>query len=93
MSTSSYQRYHTTRRRCPAPPTPGSASNGMWDNVAIRTGGHQTPAIALDFWTNVRHDIVHRGKKPTVHRHRARACLNLVAAIETEFDQVAVDLY
>ncbi len=50
-------------------------------------------AAELAKFTGMRHDIIHRGRKPDVGRGRAEWCLNLVDAIAAALNGEAVKLY
>jgi len=54
----------------------GRRGDDVWSALASR--GWSRPAEALDRWTDIRHQIVHQGKKPTVRRPQARECITLI---------------
>ena len=50
------------------------------------------PADELDRWTEVRHQIVHRGMKPRVWRPHAEKFIDLAIALVTLVDSIASDV-
>lgn len=54
----------------------------------LETRGWNKPARDLDYWTQVRHAIIHRGETPRVRRDKADTCVSLVRdiidAVDTE---------
>ncbi len=65
----------------------GAHPSSVWDEVSKGVPDAQRE---LDRWTAVRHDIVHRGKTPTVRRNDANDCLTLVGSVVVAVDAVAV---
>ena len=54
-------------------------ASAVWD--AVTASGFPDPAKDLDDWTQKRHQIIHRGERPSVHRDEAQKCVDLIAAI------------
>ena len=50
-------------------------------------------AERLDRYTKMRHDIVHRGQRPSVVRNNAQECVDMIAKIGSTVNQEAVILY
>lgn len=48
------------------------------------------PAQLLDFWTDVRHAMVHRGEDKSVWRAEAESCCDLVMVVGTHLDALAL---
>ena len=51
--------------------------------------GHQKPIDTLDKWTQIRHDIVHKGKKPKVRRPQAEDFISFVDDLVARIDTFA----
>jgi hypothetical protein len=66
----------------------GDTSATLWSNLA--SSGHRDAAKEVDKWTEVRHQIVHQGKKPSVGRQAARDFVNLVKELAKELDKLAL---
>jgi len=65
----------------------GAKAGDFWTNLA--QSGFQDAPDALDRWTNIRHEIVHQGKRPVVHRPHARDFISLAKAIVAALDAIA----
>lgn len=63
----------------------GGKPADVWS--AIGSKGSSDPQTRLDTWTDVRHQIVHQGKKPSVTRKQARRCIELLMAVAEEVDK------
>lgn len=50
--------------------------------------GHPDPQKFLDRWTDVRHQIVHQGRKPRVWRHHARDFIQFAQSLVGRVDSV-----
>lgn len=66
----------------------GGKPADVWS--ALPSKGFANPETELQRWTTCRHEIVHQGKKPTVHRPKAKECLELISAIAAQVDSIAV---
>jgi hypothetical protein len=65
----------------------GAKALGVWSALDSRSfAGAQA---SLDKWTDIRHQVVHQGKKPTVRRPDARKCLSLITEIVDVLDGLA----
>jgi hypothetical protein len=60
-----------------------------WDDMALGA----TPAQELSRFTDMRHVIVHRGKKPNIVRQTAQDCVDLVGRIGEALNAEAVKHY
>ncbi len=68
----------------------GGKPADMWSALGAR--GLSNAQFDLDRWTDLRHQIVHQGKRPSIRRKQARACLELLSAIVEEVDKACDDL-
>jgi hypothetical protein len=59
-----------------------------WQDLSNQ--GFKNPAAELDKWTNIRHEIVHEGKKAVVRRDQARKFIELARAVVKRIDDYAV---
>ncbi len=62
-----------------------------WSDIDAATG--KETASSLTRFTEMRHEIVHRGRKPYVRRQIAQNCVDLIAAIAKAVNTEAVKLY
>jgi len=69
-----------------------------WDDVSVPPGlgttasGTKKPAdaaAALKHWTQIRHGLIHQGKRPQVKSEPAKALIEFVTAIATHVDSKA----
>jgi hypothetical protein len=65
----------------------GARVADVWSTLGQR--GYQDPQEQLDRWTDIRHQIVHQGRKPRVRRPQARDCIGLVAEVVDVLDGFA----
>lgn len=65
----------------------GGKVNDFWS--ALKKDGFADAAAELEKWTNVRHDIVHRGKKPAVRRPDAQQFIQLAQAVVQQLEKMA----
>ncbi len=65
----------------------GGEPADLWS--AVKGKGHSNPQRTLDRWTDIRHQIVHQGKKPTVWRPRAREFIEFAKDLVAEVDRIA----
>lgn len=65
----------------------GAKASNVWSALGSRgfANAHET----LDEWTDIRHQVVHQGKKPTVRRPEARECIHLITGIVDVLDGFA----
>lgn len=68
----------------------GGNPEDVW-SVLIQQG-HHDPQQLLDRWTDVRHQIVHQGKKPRVWRPHARNFIQFAEALVQRVDSVVASL-
>lgn len=68
----------------------GSSANAVWDH--LRNHGYQNPVDQLDRWTDVRHQIVHQGTRPTVRRYQAADFIEFADAIVNRIDSIAENI-
>lgn len=62
-----------------------------WNDLEAAAGTQA--AARLDHFTTMRHDIVHRGRKPLIVRQNADECIKLVAAIAAAINSDVVSNY
>jgi hypothetical protein len=65
----------------------GARAADVWSAVQAR--GFTKAQADLEAWTDVRHQIVHQGKKTKVWRSQARTCIELIKAIVSAVDGFA----
>jgi len=65
----------------------GHNANEVWNHLTNQ--GYQQPADRLEHWTSVRHNIVHRGQRPSVHRPHAKGFIAFVDALIARIDHIA----
>ena len=68
----------------------GGRPTDVWNHV--RSLRFANAHADLDRWTNIRHQIVHQGKKSPVRRREAQRCIKLVSAIAEAVDNQAENL-
>jgi len=66
----------------------GSKAQDIWS--ALESSGMADCRQNLDDWTEVRHKIVHQGKRESVTRTQAREVIKLVTAIAETIDKFAL---
>lgn len=62
----------------------------VWSTLVKQ--GHSNPQQLLDRWTDVRHEIVHQGKKSRVWRPHARVFINFAKDMVARIDSVVTTL-
>lgn len=62
----------------------GSRPGDFWTSLVAE--GYKDPASELDRWTEVRHQIVHRGQRPPIQKPSARSFLSLAKALVDRLD-------
>jgi len=67
----------------------GGKPADLWS--ALGAAGYREARQKLDRWTDIRHRIVHQGKKPGVWREHARGFIDLARAVVSRVDQLAAD--
>ena len=65
----------------------GGAVADIWSTLI--SDGHKTPANYLDKWTQHRHDIVHKGAKPPIHRPHAENFIDFTEMLVNRIDSFA----
>lgn len=65
----------------------GGNPDDVWSALVNRS--HSQPQQELNKWTEIRHEIVHQGKKPRVWRPHARAFIAFAQDVVSEVDKVA----
>lgn len=66
-------------------------SSLTWDDLRT-TAGAKAPA-RLEHFTNMRHDIVHRGRSPRIIRGGTQECIDLVSALAAAINADVVKYY
>ena len=59
----------------------------LWS--ALGSQGYPDAASELDYWTDIRHQIVHQGKSPNVRKKRARKFIALAKVLVERIDSIA----
>jgi hypothetical protein len=54
---------------------------------------HVNTAAKLGEFTRMRHDVVHRGRRPYIRRHIAQECVDLIAAVANAINDKVVSTY
>jgi hypothetical protein len=73
-----------------------NALNYVGLNLPIKDFDKQTgldTAERLERYTKMRHDIVHRGRRPSVVRKNVQECIDLIAKMGAAINKQAVTLY
>jgi hypothetical protein len=65
----------------------GARSTDFW--AGLTKSGFDGAPGELDYWTTVRHEIVHQGKRPVVRRPHARDFISLAKGIVAALDVTA----
>ncbi len=65
----------------------GGNPSDLWS--ALTEAGGPDPRLQLDTWTEKRHQIVHQGQKPTVHRPQAQSFIDFAVSLVRRLDEIA----
>lgn len=65
----------------------GAKASDVWSALGSRN--FADAQATLDKWTDIRHQVVHQGRKPTVRRPEARQCIALITEIVDVVDGFA----